>query len=153
MIELWASLSFAFVSMASVTIYINVYSHTKACIEDSLMIMKQSNDKVQQKLPIRNELREFIDVHLFCYRWGIFFHFFHYSCFSSFVLIGFNFILTSCLRLLKMLEDIIHIPIFCQLSVFGLQVSILLFELEMVNRWLNVAWNIKIEKNRKKAKK
>lgn len=39
----------------------------------------------------------------------------------------------SSYRLMEMLEVIASSPIFCQLSVFSLQISVLLFEFELVN--------------------
>lgn len=87
-IDLWICLSFVFVTVAASTVYINVYSHIKACVGDSLMIVTESNGKVDQKLAIQRELQQFVAIHLFCYRYEHFAYAFAYNIIIVIHLLG-----------------------------------------------------------------
>lgn len=131
------------ITLAFAVIYTSVYSNIGSSIDDCWQIIVRSNAKINEAQSIKGELSQFIQLHLHCFRCPSSSQFISVATLvrvfcRNFIVPHFAgeptlFSYFSSYRLMDMLEVIARSPIFYQLSVFGLQISVLLFEFELVN--------------------
>lgn len=61
-------LLYILIIVAFATIYVNVYSNIKSCVDEFSLIVTWSNVSIRRKWSIKRNLKQFIEMHLHCYR-------------------------------------------------------------------------------------
>lgn len=111
-------------------IYVIICTNIQSIADDISMSVTQLNMKIDKKISMKTELLQIVQLHLHCYKQ------------AKFILLETaqiceqtNEILfyLNLSRVLELLESIIRIPIFYQISIFALQLSIFLYVIEVVS--------------------
>lgn len=106
-------------------LYAGICSFIKPCIDDVSMVIDHINANVDEKLSFRDEMIQIIQLHSNCYRHVKSFYLLNIAvCWWIYALLH---------SILSKLERIIRAPVFFQISIFGLQTAILLFQTEIVS--------------------
>lgn len=112
--------------LSFITIYAGVCLNIKSCIEDIAMSSSQANEKILRHQSIRNDLKQLIIFHIHYYKWD-----WNPNNFQR--LEEHEWLVICFYRIMEMLEVIIRAPIFFQISIFCMQLAVILFTLENVS--------------------
>lgn len=137
---------FSLITLVFTAIYIGVTMIIASCVDDLQAISNHLNKNIRKRIAIKSNLIQVVRLYLQCYRclsyniWNFYrrdprnFH--GKTLKNDFCM---NFVNLNYFRLMMMIESIINMPIFVQLSSFAFQFAATLFHFEDVSWFLRIS--------------